>query len=209
MPEHGLRTPNAIFPRLDAPLMPLLATTWKVTHPYGRKYRETAISWAANKDGENQLKDIWPSIRWCGRQFSFWKYFRSVIDWIQAIFPKKRREMKGTILPWAVVQCAWRERTDLDAKNLSLGSSTPYGWWRCYKKIRNIWIFADQWWAQTFYPRFDRRDAQAAFLNDRAINALFAAMNLLWANAGWPYNLPGVKGGKNNSGKPPDALSWL
>ena len=47
-----------------------------------------------------------------------WNYFRSVIDWVQAIFPKKRREMKG--LPWGLFYNQHGKRTDLDPKKLEL-----------------------------------------------------------------------------------------
>ena len=45
-----------------------------------------------------------------------WNYFRSVIDWVQAIFPKARREMKG--LPWGLLYNAHGKRTDLDPVKL-------------------------------------------------------------------------------------------
>lgn len=44
-----------------------------------------------------------------------WNYFRSVIDWVQAIFPKKRKEMKG--LPWGLLYNVHGKRTDLDPKS--------------------------------------------------------------------------------------------
>ena len=45
-----------------------------------------------------------------------WNYFRSVIEWVQAIFPKKRKEMKG--LQWGLFYNEHHERTDLDPKEL-------------------------------------------------------------------------------------------
>ena len=47
---------------------------------------------------------------------SLWNYFRSVIDWVQAIFPKYRKEMKG--LPWGLFYNEHKDRTDLDPKAL-------------------------------------------------------------------------------------------
>lgn len=41
-----------------------------------------------------------------------WNYFRSVIDWAGAVFPKKHREMKG--LPWGLFYNEHGKRTDLD-----------------------------------------------------------------------------------------------
>ena len=45
-----------------------------------------------------------------------WNYFRSVIDWVEAIFPKKRKEMKG--VEWGLLFNKHGERTDLDPKAL-------------------------------------------------------------------------------------------
>ena len=41
-----------------------------------------------------------------------WSYFRSVIEWVQAIFPKYRKEMKG--LPWGLYYNQHGKRKDLD-----------------------------------------------------------------------------------------------
>ena len=47
---------------------------------------------------------------------ALWSYFRSVIDWVEAKFPNKRREMKG--LPWGLMYNKHHERTDLDPVKL-------------------------------------------------------------------------------------------
>ena len=47
---------------------------------------------------------------------ALWSYFRSVIEWVQAVFPKKRKEMKG--LPWGLFYNDHHERRDLDTKAL-------------------------------------------------------------------------------------------
>ncbi len=41
-----------------------------------------------------------------------------MIDWVQAIFPKTRREMKG--LPWGLLFNAHGKRTDLDPAKLEI-----------------------------------------------------------------------------------------
>lgn len=53
---------------------------------------ETAISWAAATDGETiegymakHQKE--PTVQ------ALWSYFRSVIEWVKAIFPKNRKVM--------------------------------------------------------------------------------------------------------------------
>ena len=45
-------------------------------------------------------------------------YFRSVIDWVEAIFPKKRKEMKG--VEWGLLFNRHGARTDLDPAVLEL-----------------------------------------------------------------------------------------
>ncbi len=45
-----------------------------------------------------------------------WNYFRSVIDWVEAVFPKARKEMKG--LDWGLFYNEHGSRTDLNAKAL-------------------------------------------------------------------------------------------
>ena len=48
---------------------------------------------------------------------ALWNYFRSVIEWVQAVFPKKTKWMKG--LQWGLMFNEHGERTDLDAKELT------------------------------------------------------------------------------------------
>lgn len=43
-------------------------------------------------------------------------YFRSVIEWVQAKFPKYRKEMKS--VPWGPLFNAYGQRTDFDANKL-------------------------------------------------------------------------------------------
>lgn len=47
---------------------------------------------------------------------ALWSYFRSVIEWVQAVFPKYRKEMKG--LPWGLFYNDNKDRTDLDPATL-------------------------------------------------------------------------------------------
>lgn len=80
-----------------------------------QEYLETAISWAAS--AENRSIESYMAAHqydWAAQEL--WSYFRSVIEWAQAIFPKKRKEMKG--LPWGVYYNKNHERKDLDPKKL-------------------------------------------------------------------------------------------
>lgn len=78
-------------------------------------YLETAISWIASK--ENMTIEKYMAIHQNEPSaIQLWNYFRSVIDWVEAIFPKKRKEMKG--VEWGLLFNKHGERTDLDPKAL-------------------------------------------------------------------------------------------
>lgn len=80
-----------------------------------QEYLETAISWAAAASSET-IEAYMAKHQHDPSAVSLWNYFRSVIDWVQAIFPKYRKEMKG--LPWGLFYNEHKDRTDLDPKAL-------------------------------------------------------------------------------------------
>lgn len=80
-----------------------------------QEYLETAISWAAAADGQT-IEAYMAKHQHDPSAVSLWNYFRSVIDWVQAIFPKYRREMKG--LPWGLFYNENKDRANLDPKAL-------------------------------------------------------------------------------------------
>ena len=88
--------------------------------PIRQEYLETAISWAAAADGET-IEAYMAEHQHDPSAVSLWNYFRSVIDWVQAIFPKYRKEMKG--LPWGLFYNEHKDRIDLDPKALEVDVS--------------------------------------------------------------------------------------
>lgn len=78
-------------------------------------YLETAISWIANKD-DLTIEKYMAVHQNDPSAVHLWNYFRSVIDWVEAIFPVKRKEMKG--LEWGLFFNEHGERTDLNPKEL-------------------------------------------------------------------------------------------
>lgn len=74
-----------------------------------------AISWAASAEGKS-IEGYMAEHQNDPTAQALWSYFRSVIEWVQAIFPKKRKEMKG--LPWGLFYNEYHERHDLDPKAL-------------------------------------------------------------------------------------------
>lgn len=62
--------------------------------PIRQEYLETAISWISKDKIDNYMAQHQHD----ASANPLWLYFQSVIGWIEATFPKYRREMKG--LPW-------------------------------------------------------------------------------------------------------------
>lgn len=86
-----------------------------------QEFLETAISWAASAEGKS-IEGYMAEHQNDPTAQALWSYFRSVIEWVQAVFPKKRKEMKG--LPWGLFYNEHHERHDLDPKVLEERVST-------------------------------------------------------------------------------------
>lgn len=56
-----------------------------------QEYLETAINWISN----GQIKQYMSDHQLDPTAIDLWNYFQSVINWVKAVFPKYRREMKG------------------------------------------------------------------------------------------------------------------
>ena len=81
-----------------------------------QEYLETALRWVADHDGIDSIEAYMALHQNDQTAVQLWNYFRSVIDWVQAVFPKKRSQMKG--LQWGLLFNKHGNRTDLDAKAL-------------------------------------------------------------------------------------------
>ncbi|MCD8125032.1 MAG: DUF262 domain-containing protein [Lachnospiraceae bacterium] len=82
-----------------------------------QEYLETALSWAASAENKS-IEAYMAEHQNDANAVRLWNYFRSVIDWVQAIYPKKRKEMKG--LPWGLLYNVHGDRTDLDPVTLEI-----------------------------------------------------------------------------------------
>lgn len=76
-----------------------------------QEYLETALSWIGDKENL-VIEDYMAMHHKDPTAQELWSYFRSVIDWVQAIFPKVRPQMKG--LPWGIYYNKHGNRKDLD-----------------------------------------------------------------------------------------------
>lgn len=80
-----------------------------------QEFLETALSWISDKENISIEKYMALHQKDLTAQ-ELWSYFRSVIEWVQSVFPKVRREMKG--LPWGMMYNKYGNRKDLDPKKL-------------------------------------------------------------------------------------------
>jgi len=62
-----------------------------------QEYLETAIDWISN----GQIKEYMSEHQQDPTAIDLWNYFQSVINWVKAVFPKYRREMKG--IEWGIL----------------------------------------------------------------------------------------------------------
>ena len=80
-----------------------------------QEYLETAIFWKASAEGKS-IENYMAEHQDDPTAVALWNYFRAVIGWVEATFPKKRKEMKG--LPWGLYYNEHGQRTDLDPNAL-------------------------------------------------------------------------------------------
>lgn len=78
-------------------------------------YLETAISWIADREGTTIDKYMATHQHDANAQ-ALWSYYRSVIDWVQAVFPTYRKQMCG--VQWGLLYNKHGQRTDLDGSKL-------------------------------------------------------------------------------------------
>jgi len=67
--------------------------------PIRQNYLETAIKWITARDGK-EIEDYMAKHQHDTNSNELWLYFQSVVNWVKAVFPNYRKEMKG--LEWGV-----------------------------------------------------------------------------------------------------------
>lgn len=80
-----------------------------------QEYLETALKWASAAEGKT-IEAYMAEHQHDPSAVSLWNYFRSVVDWTEAVFPKYRSQMRG--LPWGLFYNEHKDRTDLDPAKL-------------------------------------------------------------------------------------------
>lgn len=89
-----------------------------------QEYLETALEWISAKENTT-IEGYMSKHQHDANAVQLWNYFRSVIEWVQAIFPKVRKEMKG--LPWGLYFNEHGDRTDLNPNDLEVEIQRLYG----------------------------------------------------------------------------------
>ena len=75
-----------------------------------QEYLETAIKWIS----EGQIEDYMSKNQHEPNANELWLYFQSVINWVKAVFPKYRREMKG--IDWGILYNEFKDQKYDSAK---------------------------------------------------------------------------------------------
>lgn len=88
-----------------------LAYKYMIGSPIRQDYLETAIAWI----NEGSIEGYMASHQHDKNANPLWFYFQSVINWVNAIFPKYRKEMKG--VAWGNLYNVFKDR-ELDPKKL-------------------------------------------------------------------------------------------
>lgn len=78
-------------------------------------YLETAIKWIATRD-KTTIENYMATHQHEPNATELWLYFKSVIDWVGAVFSKYRKEMKG--IEWGVLYNEFKNDKSLDPKTL-------------------------------------------------------------------------------------------
>lgn len=69
-----------------------------------QEYLETAIDWISN----GQIREYMSEHQHDPTAIDLWNYFQSVINWVKAVFPKYRREMKG--IEWGILYNEFKDQ---------------------------------------------------------------------------------------------------
>lgn len=79
--------------------------------PIRQDYLETVIKWIS----ENKIEDYMGKNQHEENAQDLWVYFTNIIEWVESVFPKYRREMKG--LPWGKLYNEYKDK-ELDPDKL-------------------------------------------------------------------------------------------
>ena len=76
--------------------------------PIRQEFLETALRWITNRDNLPLIEDYMALHQHDINANQLWLYYRKVIEWVSAIFPHKRKEMKG--LEWGFLYNEYKDK---------------------------------------------------------------------------------------------------
>lgn len=76
--------------------------------PIRQEFLETALRWIAHRDNLPLIEDYMALHQHDINANQLWLYYRKVIEWVSAIFPHKRKEMKG--LEWGFLYNEYKDK---------------------------------------------------------------------------------------------------
>ena len=82
-----------------------------MVHQSDKSYLETAIKWISDDSIEQYMAQHQPE----PNANELWLYFQSVINWVKAVFPNYRKEMKG--IEWGFLYNEFKDKNST-LKNL-------------------------------------------------------------------------------------------
>lgn len=157
-----------------------------------QEFLETAIRWAAAIDGET-IEGYMAKHAGDPTAQALWSYFRSVIDWVQAIFPKYRREMKG--IEWGLLYNDHHGRSDLDPKELEAEVSRLMADDDVTSKkgVYEYLLTGNE--RKLSIRAFDKRDARAAYERQKGV-CLYCGKHFEFEEMQADHITPWSKGGR-------------
>lgn len=75
--------------------------------PIRQEYLETALEWISDRDKLKTIEDYMALHQNDDNANQIWIYFKRVIEWIETIFPNKRKEMKG--IEWGLLYNVYKD----------------------------------------------------------------------------------------------------
>lgn len=86
-----------------------MAKDYMTGSPIRQEYLETAIEWIAARDSLKTIEDYMALHQHDENANQIWIYFKRVIEWVQTLFPVKRKEMKG--VEWGLLYNRFKDAT--------------------------------------------------------------------------------------------------
>lgn len=79
-----------------------------------QEYLETALKWVCDKEGYKAIEDYMAKNQFTPNANELKIYFQNIITWVQTIFPKYRKEMKG--ISWGILYNKYKDIPQDSAK---------------------------------------------------------------------------------------------